>query len=435
MKKIILFISTFLYLTACSNRNLVSEKPTGEFPVIDVISNIGQFQRLYMSDFFSSIELIPLDIDRDYLIGGDPVVMISDSLIIISSIYQHGSVPPPRNVFVFDRSGRFVNQIGRRGQGPGEYRGMTNFFLNTDRTSVFINDWRVILEYELDGTHIRTFPVPRENNHPPNYVVYLDNNLFLGVMSYFEGVVHRYLVFDGEGNLLQSILTSVYRDILASERNAWFLVKPPFFIDGRASVKEFANDTIFTVTKNGLVPSFVFNLGNFAYPLGEVNTEGRREIVPIPPMQSQQFIRVNQIMGTSNLIFYTLSVPLSLPRPNPTRPEPNPIFPERYIQHDRRIDGVFDITQNTNMLFDTHQEQRGFINDLNGGLSFFPRYYAENGELVDIWFPEDMLDILTDEYFATKTIKDPEAHQRLRAVLRNLQFDDNPVIVIARLKE
>jgi PHD/YefM family antitoxin component YafN of YafNO toxin-antitoxin module len=42
--------------------------------------------------------------------------------------------------------------------------------------------------------------------------------------------------------------------------------------------------------------------------------------------------------------------------------------------------------------------------------------------------------MLTEEYFASRTIKDPQAHQKLRELLNNLDEDDNPVIVIGKLK-
>ena len=436
MRKISFSILIIFCIAACSDRGSVSEKPTGEFPVIDMIGSIGQFQRLYMSDFFSLIELIPLDIDSHFLIGTDPVVMMADSLIIISSIYLPRQAPPPRNIYVFDRSGRFVNQISRRGQGPREYARMIDFFLNADRTSVFINSLWTILEFGLDGTYIRTFPVPRENGHPPNHVMYLGNDLFLGVMGLFEGVVHRYLVFDSEGIVVQSFSSNLFWDMQSPIRNSRLVSMPPFIIDGQVSVKESVNDTIFTFTDAGLQPSFVFNLGRYAYPLGRMNSEGKREILPVdPPTNTARFIGVEQFIGTSNFLFYTAFVPERLPRPQPARPIPDPYFPGRFISAHSRVFGIFDIAQNVNILLDTHQQQRGFINDIDGGLSFFPIHYAGNGKLVDIWQAEDMLELLTEEYFATKTITDPEAHQRLREVLRNLVWDDNPVIVVARLRE
>ena len=78
--------------------------------------------------------------------------------------------------------------------------------------------------------------------------------------------------------------------------------------------------------------------------------------------------------------------------------------------------------------------QKGIINDLNGGLPFIPIYYAGNGLVVDIWNADNMQEMLTEEYFATQTIKDPKAHQVLKELMKDLKYDDNPVIVIAKLK-
>ena len=53
---------------------------------------------------------------------------------------------------------------------------------------------------------------------------------------------------------------------------------------------------------------------------------------------------------------------------------------------------------------------------------------------IDVWNVEDMKGMLTEEYFAKQTIKDPLAHQKLKEVLKNLREDDNPVVVVAKLK-
>jgi len=53
---------------------------------------------------------------------------------------------------------------------------------------------------------------------------------------------------------------------------------------------------------------------------------------------------------------------------------------------------------------------------------------------VGLWYPSIMKEKLTDEYFASRTIKDPQAHQKLKELLKNLDEQDNPVVVIAKLK-
>ena len=45
-----------------------------------------------------------------------------------------------------------------------------------------------------------------------------------------------------------------------------------------------------------------------------------------------------------------------------------------------------------------------------------------------------MKEDLTEEYFANREIKNPQAHQKLRELLKTLKDDDNPVVVVAKLK-
>ena len=98
--------------------------------------------------------------------------------------------------------------------------------------------------------------------------------------------------------------------------------------------------------------------------------------------------------------------------------------------------GIYDITNQKTRLLDSDPVSRltGLINDLDDGLSFWPRYCTSDNELIDIWQAHEMEGILTEEYFAAHEIKYPQAHQKLKELLKNLDEEDNPVIVIGKLK-
>jgi len=109
---------------------------------------------------------------------------------------------------------------------------------------------------------------------------------------------------------------------------------------------------------------------------------------------------------------------------------------QTYNVTDSRLLGIYDIAGKTTRLLDTDPFSRmsGFINDLDGGLSFWPMYYTSDNELVGIWQPFEMKELLTEEYFTAHVIKKQQEHQKLKELLKNLQEDDNPVVVIAKLK-
>jgi hypothetical protein len=103
-----------------------------------------------------------------------------------------------------------------------------------------------------------------------------------------------------------------------------------------------------------------------------------------------------------------------------------------------KIVGLYDIRRGKTELLDRDpiSKRFGFVNDIDGGLSFWPQYYIESeNALVQVLEAYEMKGLLTEEYFAAHPAKDPAAHARLRELLKNLKEDDNPVIVVAKLKK
>jgi hypothetical protein len=99
------------------------------------------------------------------------------------------------------------------------------------------------------------------------------------------------------------------------------------------------------------------------------------------------------MVGIQNYIFfsiqtYNLSGKFSFPEKRTIRPM---VFPSGW-QITETIDsqdlvGIYDMAQQKTQLLNTDpiSRMRGLINDLDGGLSFWPQYYTSNNELVDIW--------------------------------------------------
>ena len=72
-------------------------------------------------------------------------------------------------------------------------------------------------------------------------------------------------------------------------------------------------------------------------------------------------------------------------------------------------------------------ERCGFVNDIDGLGTFFMQRLDGN-KLVGLLMPEELLDYM-------EIHKDVKLSSTGKKILENLQFDDNPVVVIATLKE
>ncbi len=109
-------------------------------------------------DFKKDIEcsFIPLETTDSCLCGSISAVKIVDDKIYI--IDQES-----KRLLVFDTSGKFITQIGRRGNGPGEYMSVNNFHIDKEKQIITLADayQAKIFHYSLkDYQYINTQKSP-----------------------------------------------------------------------------------------------------------------------------------------------------------------------------------------------------------------------------------------------------------------------------------
>jgi len=257
------------------------------------------------------------------------------------------------------------------------------------------------------------------------------DNVFVGFVTYSGQNKYNYCLFDQNGDIIKCFPNYIFFNMIgrggSSINNSAY---DPVRIDNDLYLKDFLNDTIYVLRNSKLQPAYVFDLGKYTFPIEFLETSSILRGDAYPP---NTICYLKPFVGTSKFFFYTVRIPEELPKPK-SEPVWNS-FVNEYRPTDITVYGIYNIAEKTNVLLDTDQHlQKGIINDINGGMPFIPRYYAGNGEVVDFWYAWDMKEILTDEYFATQTIRDQQAHERLRELLKQLKWEDNPVVVIAKLK-
>ena len=83
-----------------------------------------------------------------------------------------------------------------------------------------------------------------------------------------------------------------------------------------------------------------------------------------------------------------------------------------------------------------HQiEPTGIENDIDGGINFMPRY-AVNDSLLVTWFEAYELKMyVASETFKNSTPKHPQKKKELEELAASLDENDNPVLMLVKLKE
>jgi len=433
-KKPILLLICMLF----SGCRQIGMNETNGITVIDVEQHLGKYQEILASEFIFELEYVPLETNENCVIGGIRHLIVTPTHIFLAGSISLGS----SYCYAFDRKGQFICNIGSVGQGPGEYTTITGLSIDEDKQSLYITTFPNVLEYSWDGVFRKSIYKPQNMSGDFIGEVYaLTDNLFIGhVPNYTGNEMFNYILFNDSSQVIKSFENHIKfnRRIIFYDGLDRSIM--PFKILKHIYVKELTNDTLYCLNEqNVLIPQFVFNVGKkHAYPkqlkeefLGHNSSSLLKDVITIPTSS-------RPMVGTSNYIFFSISCTRSASFPLPkgiVRTTSVPFGGTADMELSTPL-GVYDISNQTTQLLDTDPYSRmlGLINDLDGGLSFWPRYYTEENELVGFWQAYEMKEILTEEYFAAHEIKNPQAHQRLKELLKNLDEEDNPVIVIAKLK-
>jgi hypothetical protein len=88
-----------------------------------------------LSTFVESISYIPLETSNESL-------MVRVSEIIIKDTYIYAVDSEQKMVFIFDKNGKFVSKLARRGEGPDEYLSMQQVLVDDAETFITVFDYR-----------------------------------------------------------------------------------------------------------------------------------------------------------------------------------------------------------------------------------------------------------------------------------------------------
>ena len=149
--KHILYVTCLLLFISCENKNSkVLKNADGHLSLVFE----KQSSSIFFSDrIFKKIEITPLETADDCLVGEDPELLSDDHHYFIRDYQQEF-------ILRFDKSGKFINRIGRRGGGPGEYKAIEDYYIDSKAKVVeVLETYGPILRYKYDGTFISSMKV------------------------------------------------------------------------------------------------------------------------------------------------------------------------------------------------------------------------------------------------------------------------------------
>jgi len=247
MKKIFAAFATFLYIISGCGQDGQSSLCDGDFIRVDVTANYPK-KELILQDFMD-VEYIPLETNEEF-VTSSLIRAITEEIIIIHNRGRFAN----GDIFIFDRSGKGVRKINRKGQGGEEYMNIGGITLDEQNGEIYVNShWsRKIIVYDLFGNFKRSFPhkegtfyFPIRHFNQDHLIVQDGENTFyeeikansFSIISKQDGSVIMeipipfqekkmpgIMVKDGDGNIIND--AAPYNPDLIPFRDSWILVEP-----------------------------------------------------------------------------------------------------------------------------------------------------------------------------------------------------------------
>lgn len=169
---IFLLLLVLFPLNACKYN--AKEKSTGDLTVLHCLNYLED--ALHESPMYDNVEIVKLETKSSCLISEITRVEMNDSYFFIKDF---------DNLYTFTRNGKFVAQIGEKGNGPNEYITLSTFFIDDKKQQISIVDnyKSIFINYNYEGRHISTTSIPRGTLKGCHYALSApDNNILLSNM-------------------------------------------------------------------------------------------------------------------------------------------------------------------------------------------------------------------------------------------------------------
>ncbi|MEA1876649.1 MAG: 6-bladed beta-propeller [Bacteroidota bacterium] len=348
----------------------------GQEKIIDISNHWEDTGNYPLSRIGESIEYIPLETTPSCLIGPAHNYRYK---IVRDTIYLTRSGHP---VYVFDLNGKFVRRIGQVGKGPQEFVDVTSFAIDKNENRIWISDRKVgkILIYSTDGSFVSQFKRTKGSYK-------LFSNLNGGVSRLYRGFElelkqNEIQDFDKDSTIINRIPLYEVDDYKEHRRSV--ALSTVSILDGQMRIMERPSSQ-----------EYLWSDGSWEKTWKIIASNGT----------------IIKIRGTNKHFFIQSANPMV----------------HQYIA-EKATGRVFVCSFGVDAI---GPDAVGAYNDLDGGLSFWPKDITENGDMVCMYEAYDIISYANGQS-STWGGKPPKMTAEFKEFADQLSIDDNPVIVIVR---
>lgn len=253
MRNIILLLSLLL-LSACGHRPLGEDRKGKCVKDID-LDNLSSPS---INDYFSKLEIIPVDSSREALIQNVSEQEWHEGKIYVLDKKQ-------KKVFIFNQKGKLLHIIDKRGNGPGEYTDITALQINRFTGDLeLLNPMGGILKYDsLGNTYKGRISLP-PTVRAAHYITSISPDVYLYFCEARDG--NKMVVYNVKENKIVSELYDIPEFVLFS--TLYHHSYTPFYtFEDKIHFVQGYNGDVFTFEDGKLVPKYQWNFGKYNFDI------------------------------------------------------------------------------------------------------------------------------------------------------------------------
>ena len=231
----------------------------------DYIKGNGN-KKITLNSFINRLEYVPLNTPKELPVDILLSVKVSDENIFVLDRSQR--------LFRFDKSGRFLNLIGKKGSGPEEYVGAVNFEIDDKKDIVYLLDIHrhKMMQYSTAGKYMGSLAVPEEVVD----ATLLNDSCFIGYKPWYmsDDNADRLILFDKKA-AFQELCTLNRFDRNEEVKIDIFRMAEFYKTGGKNYIRTPFDNTTYTISEHNHVgKEFCIEQGKYALPKNiAVNTE------------------------------------------------------------------------------------------------------------------------------------------------------------------
>ncbi|WP_291580760.1 6-bladed beta-propeller [Bacteroides sp.] len=394
IKKIINVAITVIILSACHLSN-VDNSQSGDLPsVVDFTVEVDDVsEQIDISPLIENdVKIVKLETTDECLISDIRQVDYVNGLIYIAD-------KASQTVLIFDESGKYVGRVGKRGEGPGEYSRLGRFQVVDSHIYIMDDAVRQLYDYDLKTRIGIKLDIDDNISFDSFYI--MNGYLYLLSNNSSSFSIGSFNLFKYNMKTADVVYSLPFSEELSKNHSTWGLLQYASRYDDELLVMFANNDTIYSVTSESVAPRYVYHFSKRFMPAELRKKDGMK--IMMTAMDKRYILGFDRIVNLKNHFIVKYGDVIV-----------------RSVLYDKRTDKY----KVGNWLT---------LGDL-GDFYMFHYHFTDNNEMI-VMEPSGSFLSSWETIYSKSSFVRPQDKKRFEEIYNSTKEDDNPIVVLAKVKK